>query len=129
MLLQMVYEKLAKAAYARAGTFPPRSHKAASHLFVLLQRHPAGKQLLTASPNVQQFIAELENAHPAVADRQTPPWPQLEYPWEDAETESVMYPEANLYLVRRVLNPKDRIAVDLLKFATALEQQLEAIVP
>ena len=129
MLLQMVFEKLAKAAYARAGNPTPKTHQAASLLFLVLQRYPAGKALLAESPNVQQFVADLENAHPAIAGKQSPPWPQLEYPWEDASTGSVLYPAADLYLVRRVRDPNDRIALDCLKFASALEQQLTTIVP
>ena len=129
MLLQMVFEKLAKAAYARGGHAVPRTHSAASHLFAVLQRHPAGKTLLTASPHVQQFVADLENAHPAIAGRQVPPWPQLEYPWEDVGTGTVHYPAKDLFLARRIRNPKDRIALDCLKFASALEKQLTTMVP
>jgi hypothetical protein len=36
MLLQMVFEKLAKAAYARSGQIVPRTHRAATHLFAVL---------------------------------------------------------------------------------------------
>ncbi len=78
MLLQMVFEKLAKAAYARSGNVVPRTHQAASHLFALLQRHPNGLRLLRASPQVRQFVAELEAANPSVAARQPQPWPQFE---------------------------------------------------
>lgn len=129
MLIQMVFEKLAKAAYARSGLAFPRTHQAASHLFVVLLRHPAGTALLTASPQVQHFISALENAHPAVASRQNPPWEQLEYPWEDTATGNVLYPARDLSLARRVQDPTDRIAIDCLKFASALAQQLPTIVP
>ena len=129
MLIQVVFEKLAKAAYARSGLVVPRKHQVATRLFLILQRHPSGSNLLRAHPNVQQFVMDLENAHPAVAGSQTPPWPQLEYPWEDTVAGVVQYPAQHLYLVRRVQNPKDRIALDCLKFASALEKQLPTLIP
>ena len=70
MLIQMVFEKLAKAAYSRGGHVVPKTHQAASHLFAMLLRHPAGKTLLQASPNVQQFVMELEAAQPSIAGKQ-----------------------------------------------------------
>jgi hypothetical protein len=127
MLLQMVFEKLGKAAYARAGNVVPRTHQVASLLFAMLLRHPAGVALVQANGNVRQFVAELEAAHPQVAGRQPHPYPQLEYPWEDAG--KVLCPARDLPLARRVKNPTDRIALDCLKFASALEKQLTAIVP
>jgi hypothetical protein len=129
MLLQMVFEKLAKAAYARSGNVVPRTHQAASHLFAILQRHPAGLSLLRATPQVRQFVAELEAAHPAVAGSQLQPWPQLECPWEDAAASVIRWPARDLPLARRVKDPLDRIALDCLKFASALEKQLPVIVP
>lgn len=129
MLLQMVFEKLAKAAYARSGNVVPRTHQAASHLFALLERHPAGVSMLRASPQVKQFVAELEAANPAVAARQPQPWPQLEYPWEDVSASVVLWPARDLPLARRVGDPHDRIALDCLKFASALAKQLSVIVP
>ena len=129
MLIQMVFEKLAKAAFARGGHGVQKSHYAASHLFAVLRRHPSGLALLHANPNVQQFVWELEAAHPAIAGRQTPPWPQLEYPWEDVASGTVLHPARDLALARRVRDPRDRIAVDCLKFADALADQLHVIVP
>ena len=74
MLIQMVFEKLAKAAYARSGQGVLKTHKAASHLFAMLLRHPTGKNLLTERPNVQQFIIDLENAHPASVNAERKIW-------------------------------------------------------
>ncbi len=129
MLLQMVFEKLAKAAYARSGYAVPRTHQAATHLFAVLLRHPAGAAILQASPNVQQFVMELEAAQPSVASRQPQPCPQLEYPWEDPVNSTVHYPARDLSLARRVQSPCDRIVIDCLKFASAVEKQLTTIVP
>ncbi|MEP7120081.1 MAG: hypothetical protein ABJE95_04185 [Byssovorax sp.] len=129
MLLQMVFEKLAKAAYARSGYAVPHTHQAATHLFAVLLRHPAGTAILQAAPNVRQFVMELEAAQPTVAGRQPQPCPQLEYPWEDPVRSTVNYPARDLPLARRVQSPYDRIAVDCLKFASAVEKQLTTIVP
>lgn len=117
MLLQMVFEKLAKAAFAQSGGVPPRSHQVASRFFLLLRRHPAGQKKLQAWSHVEQFVRELEVAHPQVAKDCLP---QLEYPWVDPATGQVRCPASDLPLVRRIVNPRDRIALDCLKFATAL---------
>lgn len=85
--------------------------------------------MIRASPQVRQFVAELEAAHPAVAARQPQPWPQLEYPWEDGGASAVLWPARDLPLARRVGNPHDRIALDCLKFADALAKQLPALIP
>jgi hypothetical protein len=56
MLLQMVFEKLAKAAFSRAGAANINSHQVATRLFLLLDRNPVGRTLLQATPNVRQFV-------------------------------------------------------------------------
>jgi hypothetical protein len=129
MLLQMVFEKLAKAAYARSGQVVPHTHRAASHLFAVFLRRPGGITLLQGSQNVQQFISELGGAHPQLAKAQPQPWPPLEYPWEDPAGGITYYPEHDLGLCRRVRDPQDRIALDCLRLASAIEQQLFAITP
>lgn len=129
MLLQMVFEKLAKAAFARQGQVVPRQHGTATRFFQLLGRHPSGQMLLRASPNVQAFVEQLENAQPSIAGGQNPPWPQLEYPWEDTASQTVLYPEQHLPLAGRVQNPGDRIILDCLQFASALEKQIPIMIP
>jgi hypothetical protein len=69
ILLQMIFEKFAKVAYARSGYVVPHTHQAATHLFAVLLRHPAGTAILRAAPNVHQFVMELEAAQPTVAGR------------------------------------------------------------
>lgn len=128
MLLQMVFEKLAKAAYARSGLVVPHTHRAASHLFAVLLRHPAGADILRAAPSVRQFVMELEAAQPSLAGQQPQPCPQLEYPWEDPVGNTVQYPARDLPLARRVQSPRDRIALDCLKFASAVEKKLTTII-
>lgn len=129
MLIQMVFEKLAKATYARNNQVVSYTHKAIPNLFAVLKRHPAGKNLLQASPNIEQFVLSLEWAHPAIAKTQNPPLPQLEYPWEDAVSGTVLYPARDLPLVKRIYAPKDRIAAECLKCASDLAKQLTTIVP
>lgn len=125
----MIFEKLAKADYCQTALKLPTSRQIASHLFASRLRGAAGNRLLQPSPNVRQFVMELENAQPSIAGKQVPVWAQLEYPWEDAASGTVHYPARDLHLARRVANPKDRIALDCLKFASGLEKQLTAIVP
>jgi hypothetical protein len=129
VLIQMVFEKLGKAAFSRSGQKVPKKHQIASRLFAILLRHPEGTALLQAHPSVEQFILELEVAHPSVAGQQSPPCPQLEYPWEDVRNDLICYPARDLPLARRVQDPRDRIAVDCLKFASALEKQLDSLDP
>lgn len=129
MLIQMVFEKLAKAAYARSGQPYPRVHQAAPYLFQMLRRHRLGKELIQASPQVESFVQQLENAQPSIAGRQSPAWEQLEYPWEDATGATILYPARDLSLARRVSNPRDLIALECLLFASALEKQLTTIIP
>lgn len=129
MLLQMVFEKLAKAAYARSGAVVPHTHKAASHLFEVLLRHPAGVEILRTSPGVREFVAQLEDAQPSVAGKHAQPCPQLEYPWDDPAHGTVFFPERDLGLARRTRDPQDRIALDCLRFASAIEKHLPTLIP
>lgn len=129
MLLQMVFEKLAKAAYARSGAAVPHDHGVAMRLFGVLLRHPAGAKILQAGPSVRAFVLQLEAAQPSIAKKMPQPCPQLEYPWEDPVRCTVHCPATDLPLVERIKNPRDRIALDCLKFASAVEKQLFTIVP
>jgi len=127
MLLQMVFEKLAKSAFARSGMPPPRNHAAAAHFFGMLRRFPSGRQLLTSNGRAEAFIVQLELAQPSVA-KQNNLLEQLEYPWEDAAG-IVRTPCRDLALARRIADPKDRIGVDCLKFASALIKAVPEIFP
>jgi hypothetical protein len=126
MLLQMVFEKMGKAAIARSGVVVPRKHQVATRFFDILKRDGRGARFIRNHEGVQQFVAELELAHPAVASGH---WPQLEYPWVDPGTGAVFYPAKNLPLARRAKDPKDLITYRCLKFASALEKLITTIVP
>jgi hypothetical protein len=129
MLLQMVFEKIAKAGFARSGQVVARSHQVAARFFPVLQRRPGGVKLLRENGAAQQFVLQLEAAQPSIARAQPHPGPQLEYPWDDPTLGSVCWPEADLPLVRRVRDPRDRIALDCLRFAGALEKELFTLIP
>lgn len=129
MLLQMVYEKLAKAAFARQGQVVPKSHQAATVLWQMLIRSRQGRSLVRSAPQVGQYVEELELAQPSIAKKQAQPFAQLEYPWEDPLGTTVRYPAAHLPLARRIANPRDRIGLDCLKFAQALSNSFNQLFP
>jgi HEPN domain-containing protein len=134
MLLQMAFEKLAKAAFARQGNRPTRSHDGASRLLLVLARDPAGPALPGYCGRVLQAIRELENAQPAIVGRAVrqhgvPQYPQLEYPWENPVTQTIEWPDVHLPLAIRVRDPRQRIGADLLKFAHALSSQFNELFP
>lgn len=134
MLLQMTYEKLAKAAFARRGLQPTRTHDGASRLLLLLARDPAGPRLPGYQGRVLDAVRELENAQPAIVSRAmrvdgAPQYPQLEYPWENPVTGFVEWPAHHLPIAQRVRDPRQRIGADLLKFAHAIDARFNALFP
>ena len=128
MLLQMVFEKLAKAAFARAGSPFPTKHEACGYLFKVLRRSPVGLKALTGMTGAEAFVVQLELAQPAVVKKSGRNSPQLEYPWED-ETGTVRTPELDLSLARRGRDPKNLIGLRCLQLASALEKELWSIIP
>jgi hypothetical protein len=140
MLLQMTFEKLGKAAFARrtplnAGhSEPPHNHKTASELLQLLLRTPGGASVAPTRA-VLAAVAELECAHPSNAEadpKAVPPRlqsPQLEFPWRDPATGSVLSPANGLPIVRRLTDPQNQIAPSLLKFGDALVKQFNTLFP
>jgi hypothetical protein len=140
MLLQMTFEKLGKAAFARRTPLtaghaePPHSHKTASSLLDMLRRSP-GAAPIAPSPTVYAAVVELENAHPDVAKPNanlTPPklqQPQLEFPWIDPTSGTVKSPTTDLPIARRVADPNDLIGAALLKFADALIKNFNELFP
>ncbi len=134
MLLQMAFEKLAKAAFARQGNQPRRSHGAASRLLLLLARAPGGPQLPGYTGPILAAVGELEGAQPAVVANAIRnfgmvQYPQLEYPWENPSTGVIEWPARHLPIAIRVADPRQRIGADLLKFACALEHQFDQLFP
>lgn len=90
MLLQMTFEKIAKAALLKNGQWSiaraQQNHHGATHMMgQLLQRRQLNKldyNRNTLQNVIKPFVDQLEQLHPAVAraqGRNAGPW--LEYPW------------------------------------------------
>lgn len=134
MLMQMVFEKLAKAAFARAGGPVPRQHQVATRLVQVLRRAPGGGAVAIGGARALQAVQELEAAHPAVvADAirrgTSPQYPQLEYPWENPGSGAIEWPAQHLPIARRVADPEDRVGADLLKTARAFVKRFNTMFP
>jgi len=144
MLLQMTFEKLGKAAFARdrsnlQAPEPPHSHQTVSRLLGNLERAPGGftlKGITSDKDRARIFsaIRELENAHPDTVKKNMvshgfPQSPQLEFPWKNPTSGVIEWPARHLPIALRVNDPRDRIGADLLKFAEALESQFDVLFP
>lgn len=127
MLLQMVFEKLAKAALARTDVTSfvanRTSHVAASRLVSTIKNHGAYLNLRYAWKDVLPMVQALERAHPALAKR----GPHLEYPWE-AGTEMGL-PATHLGVVRQLADPFDTKGPMLLRFAHELSNRFDELFP
>jgi DNA repair exonuclease SbcCD ATPase subunit len=116
MLLQMVFEKLAKAYLARtewnAFVKHRRSHAAAYLFTQALKRNRERLPKVGArSRDVLPWVEELTRAHPAIAKN----GPHLEYPWEQGGR--VCSPSRDLPIVHELRDPQSGAAPHLLKFA------------
>ena len=134
MLMQMVFEKLAKAAFARAGAPAPQRHQVAARLIAVLRRTPGSAAIMIGGPHSLHAVEELENANPSVvadAVRRclATQYPQLEYPWLNAATNQVEWPGKHLPIARRVADPEDPVAANLLKSARAFVKHFDTLFP
>ena len=123
MLLQMVFEKLAKAhKYWSHRQLPQRpGHEIADRYFskvfdVLIRMKPTKRKYYGS---LLQLIKELEAAQPSVAQKCLPSMPMLEYPWENKQGE-ICYPARDLPLVQKLRSNGNnaRSAWIALKFAS-----------
>lgn len=138
MLLQMVFEKLAKAAMLKMGTMSyqevKRLHCVASRLIETLKLYPDRLEVLgdgnvNAWSDALPWVIELENAHPtpprdAATGKPRPRskgHPILEYPWEGA-TSGVRWPERDLPIAQSFADPRSVKLARLMKFAAALSK-------
>jgi hypothetical protein len=129
MLLQMVFEKFAKAALLRSGSttlaLTKSSHKAASRLIAAM-RLQRGRMAPMGGPHVWGAAFEaaeaLERAHPAIARGAE----QLEYPWETPNGE-VCWPSRDLVIAAKFGNPKSNLAAHVMDFATKLDHHFNVI--
>jgi len=134
MLLQMVLEKLAKAALLRSGamTFKnaARSHVAASRMILVLKRNQhllagVGDRGSHAWKDVLPIVQELERSHPQLAAGR----PQLEYPWQDTTTGEVRWPAKDLPIANRFADPKSTEAARTTRFAMELNRAFDGLFP
>lgn len=131
MLLQMTFEKLAKAALLRSGgasvEWATGTHRAASHLVRVL-RLQRGIMAPLGGPLVWQdalwAVDALERAHPALSAG----GPQLEYPWL-ATSGEVAWPARDLPIARSLGNPRSNLAARVLQFASTLAERFDQIFP
>lgn len=114
MLMQMVFEKLAKAKLAKDnGEWPPKIHDINHYLLKrLTSREPNKKQKYLPDGKIMEFALSLEDAQPSAAKDCMP---QLEYPWKDGV--GIVYcPADDLFLAKRIINPCDRIRVEVINY-------------
>ena len=131
MLLQMVFEKFAKAALLRSGSIPlasaKTSHKAASRM-VAAMRIQRGLMVPMGGPHVWQAAFEvveaLERSHPSIAQGTG----QTEYPWETT-TGAVHWPARDRAIAAKLGNPRSNLAAHVMDFASKLDRQFDAIFP
>lgn len=131
MLVQMGFEKLAKAALLRSGAITYRaarsSHKAASTMMGAMRRqreliaHIGGAPVWAAAIEV---VETLERAQPSIARGAA----QLEYPWEEPSG-LVQWPAAHLPIALKLANPKSTLALHVIDFASKLERSFDVIFP
>jgi hypothetical protein len=129
MLMQMVFEKFAKAALLRSGAVTlasaKTSHKAASRM-VAAMRVQRGVMAPMGGPHVWhaafEVVEALERAHPSVARGA----PQLEYPWEAADG-GVRWPARDLAIAARLGNPRSNLAAHVAEFALKLDRHFDLI--
>ena len=131
MLLQMVFEKLAKAYRLRKMYSIPAHmrHEIAEEHFdktidEIIRKNPRKHKYYK---RIMGLVKTLEKAQPAVVKKKSPHEPQLEYPWEN-ENHEICYPAKDFPFVQRLLAHTDdvRTAWEALKFAQEYVKELES---
>lgn len=144
MLMQMVFEKFAKAALLRSGSITmevaSKTHKAAS-LMMKTMRLQRGLMAPMGGPHVWhrafEVVDALERANPsevrrglrkagAEADVLARGAAQLEYPWETPAGQ-VQWPARDLDIVAKLGDPRNNLAAHLSAFASKLDRYFDAI--
>lgn len=135
MLLQMVFEKLAKAALLRSLAvtvgWAQGTHAAASRMVLVMRRErgriaPLGGT--AAWGHVLNVVMALENAQPQVARALSPGCPQLEYPWETLAG-VIQWPAQHLAIAESLGTPSSRLGPLVLRFAALLAERFDQIFP
>jgi hypothetical protein len=127
MLLQMVFEKLAKAALLRMRSADledvTSTHATAGRLLKILRRERRRFDSLGGAHawgDVIWMIEELERAHPQIARSKTDA--KLEYPWE-TPAGAIQWPERDLPVARRLGDPRSNLKTRVTRFADQLAWQ------
>lgn len=119
MLMQMVFEKLAKAKFAKeTGQQPPHNHDIIRYILARLHNDPRYGKEIVLNDSVKQFATELEIAHPSVVNNDKNAGknaPRLEYPWEDINRQ-VLCPADDLPIAKRISDLCDPIMEEVLDF-------------
>lgn len=132
MLMQMAFEKLAKAALLRSGTMTVdaarSNHRAAARMVATMRRQ---RRLLAPLGGPERWreafevVEALERAQPQIA-KASGGGPQLEYPWETTAG-MIQWPARDLDIAGRLGNPKSNLAAHLSDFAGKLERNFDTI--
>jgi hypothetical protein len=132
MLLQMSFEKLAKAALLKSGAIhlehAKSTHRAASHMVRLLRLQRQKMKALGGAivwEDVLSVVPELERVHSALVQA----GPQLEYPFELREG-VVGWPARDLPIARVLGSArKGNLGRRVLDFADKLSANFDAVFP
>ena len=126
MLLQMSFEKIAKAALARADPVSfvahLRKHRAASVMVAQIRNHRRYAELRYRWKDVLPLVEAIERSNPALS----PQGRHLEYPWEDA---AGVHMPRELPVVAELGDPKRPRAPELLRLARELLARFDEIFP
>ena len=134
MLMQMAFEKFAKAALLRSGSMTlsaaATTHRAASLMVhaMRIQRRlmaPMGGPLVWHA--ALEALEALERANPSIAKR-AGGGPQLEYPWE-ATNGMIHWPARDLAIAAKLGNPRSNLAAHLSDFAAKLDRNFDRCFP
>jgi len=132
MLLQMILEKLGKAALLRSGQITVEkarsTHAAASAMMQQLGRNARACKRLGYQPGTVRdylvpLVDRLERSQPAL----TPGGPHLEYPWE-ASSGEIQWPAQHLE-VAKAFRPTSSYGVRLFAFADQLCARFDQVFP
>lgn len=125
MVIQMVFEKIAKAYRLKGGesytSVRQGSHRTMEKLIQMLRLQSETYRNELGSPTAQDWkkllgvLKALEDAQPSVAQDARP---QLEYPWSQGG--QVRWPEDHLPLGKKLMDPRNRLAADLLRLGHTL---------
>jgi hypothetical protein len=135
MLLQMAYEKVAKAALLRAGMSTvhdaQRTHLAASTMMTVLagsrrKCNQLGVDRWYLQYNLLPMVTALEGLHPALVRARGGAGPWLEYPWEDP-AQDIRWPARDLPGLNGFRAQHGGRAAALANTCSALVQRLNQI--